>query len=241
MLLNSNMLYKERERMSHDKLELDLQTRKTVGKGLNALRRSGQVPAVIHDHGKDSIIVQGEYMSVYKTVNKAGKNHPIAVSVGGKKYTTLVKDVSLDPRKGTFTHIVFNAVNANETVTAEVPLHAKYDEDNDSSPAERAGLIVLHNVEVVEVESLPANLPDMLYFDGEKLVEPGDQLTVDDLEVPKNVVIRTDETTVIATVFEPSALAAANDSAGGDAEPGDEANVESEHESSAEEGAQTDE
>jgi large subunit ribosomal protein L25 len=227
--------------MSHDKLELDLQTRETVGKGLNALRRSGQVPAVIHDHGKDSVIVQGEYMNVYKTVNQAGKNHPIAVSVGGKKYTALVKDVSLDPRKGTYTHIVFNAVNANETVTAEVPLHAKYDEENESSPAERAGLIVLHNVEVVEVEALPANLPDALYFNGETLVEAGNQLTVADLIVPKNVTIKTEESTVIATVFEPSALAAANDSAGGDAEPGDEANVDSEHESSAEEGTSKDE
>lgn len=227
--------------MSHDKLELNLQTRETVGKGIRALRRSGQVPAVIHDHGKDSVIVQGEYNVVYKVVNKAGKNHPIAISVDGKKFTTLVKDISLDPYKGTFTHVVFNAVNANETVTAEVPLHAKYDEENDASPAERAGLIVLHNVEVVEVESLPANLPDALYFNGEKLVEAGDQLTVADLELPKNVTVKTDEATVIATVFEPSALAAANDSAGGDAEPGDEANVDSEHESSAEEGTQADE
>jgi len=59
--------------------------------------------------------------------------------------------------------------------------------------------------------------------------------------VPDGVSIKTEEATVLATVFEPSALAAANDAAGGDAEPGDEATVESEHESNSEEGTQEDE
>lgn len=224
--------------MSQDTISLDLQIRETIGKGMNALRNTGVVPAVIHDHGKPSIIVQGVYFDVHKAVMKAGKNHPIAVSAGGKKYTTLVKDVSLEPRKGTVTHVVFNAVNANETVKAEVPVHAKYDEDNESSPAERTGLIVLQNIEAVEVESLPKDLPDALYYNGEKLVVAGDHVTVEDLVVPKNVTITVDSSTTLATVFEPSALAAANDAAGGDAEPGDEATVDSEHESTAEEGTQ---
>ena len=227
--------------MSQETITLELSIRETVGKGINRLRREGQVPGVIHDHGKDSVIVQGEYQDVYKTFVRAGKNHPVNVKAGGKSYTTLIKDVTLEPRKGTVTHVVFNAVNANQTVTAEVPVHVKYDEGNDASPAERAGLIVLHNTEVVEVEALPRDLPDALHYDGEKLVETGDHVTVADLVVPKGVTVKTDEATALATVFEPSALAAANDAAGGDAEPGDEADVESEHESSAEEGTQEDE
>src|SRR5690606_33701441 len=97
------------------------------------------------------------------------------------------------------------------------------------------------NAEVVEVEAVPSALPEALEFDGEKLVEVGDSATVADLIVPKDVVIKTDESTALATVFEPSALAAANDAAGGDTEPGDEAEVEAEHESNAEEGTQEEE
>jgi large subunit ribosomal protein L25 len=120
-------------------------------------------------------------------------------------------------------------------------VHVKYDEGNDASPAERGGLIVLHNAETVEVEALPKDLPDALYFNGEKLVEVGDHATVEDLQVPQGVTVKTEGTTTLATVFEPSALAAANDAAGGDAEPGDETDVESEHESNTEEGTQEDE
>lgn len=227
--------------MSQETISITLAPREVVGKGLNKLRREGQVPAVIHDHGKPSVVVVGPHLDIWKIFQKAGKNHPVQLKVGDKTYTTLIKDVTLHPRNQLITHVVFNAVNANETVTAEVPVHVKLEEGNDSTPAERAGLIVLHNVEAVEVEAIPSALPDNLQFDGEKLVEVGDHATVADLVVPKGVTVKTDENTTLATVFEPSALAAANDAAGGDAEPEDAADVESEHESTAEEGTQEDE
>lgn len=227
--------------MSQETITIALSTRDTVGKGLGKLRREGLVPGVIHDHGQPSIVVSGPYNELYKVFTSAGKHHPVEVSVGGKKYTTLIKDVSFEPRKNTITHIVFNAVHANEKVTATVPVHIKFEDENESTPAEKAGLIVLHNTETVDVEALPKDLPDVLYYSGEKLVEVGDHVTVADLAAPSNVTIKTEESTTLATVFEPSALAAANDAAGGDAEPGDETDVESEHESSAEEGTQEDE
>lgn len=227
--------------MSQETISLDVAIRETVGKGLNRLRREGQVPGVVHDHGKESIVVQGPYQEVYKTFLAAGKHHPVQLKAGGKTYTALIKDVSFEPRKSTITHIVFNAVDANQTVTAEVPVRIKYPEGEESTSAEKAGLIVLHNTEIVEVEALPKDLPDVLYVSAEKLEGVGDSVTVVDLVVPANVTVKTEESTTIATVFEPSALAAANDAAGGDAEPGDEVDVESEHESSAEEGTQEDE
>ena len=219
------MLLKERERMSQETISLELSKRETVGKRLRALRDSGQVPAVIHDHGKPSVITQAEYNTLAKVVNAAGKNHIVALTVEKDSYSALIKDVSLHPKKGTITHVVFNAVKADEKVDAEVPIEIRYAEGDDATPAERAGLIVLHNVETVEIESLPKDIPEALYFAAEKLVAAGDQVTVADLEVPKGVTVKEDETQVLATVFEPSALAAANDAAGGDAEAGDEANV----------------
>jgi large subunit ribosomal protein L25 len=214
--------------MSQDKVALELTKRETVGKGLGSLRREGLVPGVIHDHGKDSVVVQGEFNQVTKTFLRAGKHHIVALNVAGTSYNALIKDVSRDPRKNTITHIVFNAVKANEKVDAEIPVKIQFAEGNDATPAERAGLIVLHNTETVAVEAFPKDLPDELYFDGEALVEAGDQATVGDLIIPSGVVVKEEPGVVLATVFEPSALAAANEDAGGDAQPGDEAEVESE-------------
>lgn len=193
---------------------LELQKREVTGKAVKRLRQAGLVPAVIHDHGKDSIVVMGDYVTLYKAYQQAGKHHPVSVNAGGKHYMALIKKVEFDPKKHLLRHVVFNAIKANEKVTTGIPVHIKFDEENEASPAERAGLVVLHQLESVEVEALPKDLPDALYFDGEKLVEVGDQATVADLVIPKGVTVKTEETHPLATVFEPSALQAANDAIG---------------------------
>ncbi len=198
-----------------EEIALELEQREVTGKAVKRLRAEGIVPAVIHDHGKESIIVMGPYLELVKAYRKAGKHHPVSLKAGKKQYMALIKSATFDPKKHLLSHIVFNAVKANEKVTTEIPVHIVFDEGNDATPAERAGLVVLHQLEAVEVEALPKDLPDVLTFNGEKLVEIGDQVTVADLVVPANVVVKTDPSHPIATAFEPSALQAANDAVGG--------------------------
>lgn len=221
-----------------DSITVALEPREVTGKKVKQLRKQGIVPAVIHDHGKESVVVQVEYQAANKAFMTAGKHHPVQITAHGKKYTAIIRNVTRDPKYNSITHIVFNAIKANEKVETEIPIHAKYDEGNDVSPAERAGLVVLVNLEAVQVKALPKDLPDNLLYDGEKLVEVGDSITVADLEIPSGVEVETSADHAVATVWEPSALQAKNDSLAGEAEAEDAATVESEHESSAEEGTQ---
>ncbi|MEO6513065.1 MAG: 50S ribosomal protein L25 [Candidatus Saccharimonadales bacterium] len=214
--------------MSEDAITLHVQAREVTGKAVKHLRREGHVPAVIHDHGKDSINVQGTYLDMFKTFQKAGKHHPIELTAGDRKFVVLIKSAMFEPRKNQLTHLVFNAVNKNQKVEAEVPVRAHYDEGNDVSPAERNSLIVLTQLETVEVRAVPSKIPDFLEYDAEKLVAVGDHVTVADVKIPEGVELITELEHSIASVFEPSALAAANDAAGGDAEPEDAAGIDSE-------------
>lgn len=204
--------------MSQDKIELTLEARSVTGKAVKHLRKDGVVPAVIHDHGKDSVLVQGDRQIMLKAYLQAGKHHPITLNAGGKHYTALIKTIDFEPKKHSLRHVVFGAVKANEKVEAEVPVHPQYAEGNDSSPAERAGLLVISNATTVIVEATPAHLPDVLTFDAEKLVEIGDNVTVADLHLPEGVELKTEPETVVATVYEPSAVAAANDALAGEEE-----------------------
>ena len=217
-----------------EEVALNVEKREVVGKAVKQLRNQGMVPAVIHDHGKPSVHVMAEYLAVTKAYRAAGKHHPVNLKAGDTKYTALIKSVDVDPKKNQIRHVVFNAIKANEKVTAEIPVHVRFDEGNDATPAERASLVVLRQLESVEVEALPKDLPDALFFDGEKLVAVGDHATVADLIVPAGVTVKSEPSHPLATVFEPSALQAANDAAGGDAEEeapaaeaeGDEADAE---------------
>lgn len=197
---------------------LEVKKREVTGKAVKRLRREGLVPAVIHDHGKESLHVEGPYLDMLRAYQKAGKHHPVSLKADGKSYTVLIRNVDIDPRKHQLRHVVFNAVKADEKVDAEIPIRIRYAEGNEATPAERAGLVVLHQLEAVEVEALPRDLPEALEFDGEKLVAVGDHATVADLIIPAGVTVKTDPGHPLATVFEPSALQAANDAAGGTVE-----------------------
>lgn len=214
--------------MSKDSISLQLEKRTVTGKAVKRLRRDGQIPAVIHDHGKPSVHVQADGMAMLKVWRKAGKHHPVELKSGDQDFTALIKEASFDPRKHQLTHVVFNAVDKNQKVEAEIPIRPRYAEGDESSPAERNGLIVLSQLESVQVKAVPTKLPDFFEYDAEKLVEIGDHVTVADLAVPEGVELQTETSHTIATVYEPSALAAANDAAGGTAEEGEEPEIEGE-------------
>lgn len=180
-----------------------LEQRTVVGKGLNRLRHDGVVPAVIHNHGAESVHVMGPEMELVKIYQAAGKHHPLNLEVGSDKYLALIKDAHFNPVNRRLQHVVFQAIKQDEKVEAEVPIRIEGD-----VPAEKAGLMLLHQLDSVEIEALPKDLPDELVVSAEKLIELHDKITVADLHVPSGVTILTDAEHPIATVAESRAMAA---------------------------------
>lgn len=183
--------------MSED-ITLTLEKREVLGKAVKHLRREGKVPAVIHDHGKESLHVMAPYLEVVKAYQIAGKHHPVSLKVGSIEHLALIKDVDFDPKKHQLRHVVFSAINQNEAVEAEVPIMIIGD-----IPAEMANLMVLKTLDHVTVEALPKDLPDELIIEGSRLAEIGDRVTVADLGIPDGVTIKDDPEQMIAVVEEP--------------------------------------
>jgi large subunit ribosomal protein L25 len=194
-----------------------LEQRTVVGKGLNRLRHDGVVPAVIHNHGQDSIHVMAQETELLKVYQAAGKHHPLNLEVGTDKYLALIKDAHFDPVKRRLQHVVFQAIRRDEKVEAEVPIRIEGD-----IPAEKIGLMVLHQLDAVEIEALPKNLPDELVVGAEKLSELHDKITVADIQVPDGVTILTDVEYPIATVVETRAQVAEEAEAEAEVEAGEE-------------------
>ncbi len=188
--------------MSGGDIALALEKREVIGKGLAKLRNDGSTPAVIHDHGKESLHVMAPSGELIKIFAAAGKHHPVNLTVGSTKYMALIKDVDFEPRKHTIRHVVFNAIKADEKQQTEVPVHFAEDVE---IPAEKAGLMVIRNLDVVEIEALPKDLIDQIVIDPSGLTEIGDKLTVADLKVPSTITIITEPEHTIATVEETKA------------------------------------
>lgn len=230
-----------------NKVTLNLDTRVVQGKKVARLRLEGVTPAVIYGNGFEPMNVQAPHNIIEKVFRDAGTHTPVHLTIGSKKKIAMIKDVDKEPTKGTIRHISFHAVKQNEPVTTDVPIHLT---GQGESEAEKAGLIVLQSLEKIEVKALPMDLPEALEISVDALHAAGDRLTVADIQLPKNVELvdnstgRSDDAEehsitelVVATVYEPSSLAAANESAGGDSEE-DMDSVESENGADTPQGTQ---
>ena len=174
----------------------------------NALRNAGNTPAVIHDHGKDSHHIVVSEVDLRKAYQQAGKHHTVEIDVEGKKFTALIKDVTHKPASKVLYHSVFQAVKADEKVSAEIPLKLSGD-----IPAEKASLLVMLTLDHVEVEALPKDLVDSIEVDASVLVGAGDKITVADIKVPNGITIKTDTEQLVATVEVPKDQIAEADAA----------------------------
>jgi large subunit ribosomal protein L25 len=212
-----------------NKLELKLDTREVHGKKVAKLRKEGMVPGIVYGAETEPISVQVAANVFEKIYRQAGTYTPVHLTIGSKKKIAMIKDVDMEPVKGLVRHISFHAVKASDPVVAEVPVRLI---DEGESEAEKAGLVVLQVLEKVEVRALPMDLPDALEVSVLGLKEAGDKVTLEDAKLPEGVeyVERDDGKPededeerqrfvdqMVASVWEPAALQAANDSTGGDA------------------------
>lgn len=220
-----------------DKITLALDERTVYGKKVKALRNEGLVPAVIYGPAIDPINVQVPIGIMLKTYKQAGTHAPVYLTVGGKQEIAMIKDVDFDPVRGEIRHVSFHAVKASDPVVAEVPVRLVGEGE---SEAEKNGLVVLQALEKIEVKALPMDLPDAIEVSVAGLAVAGDKVTLADATLPVGVEYVAHESghgddaeekpsitdLMVASAWEPAALAAANDAAAGDAE--DESEVESE-------------
>lgn len=212
-----------------DKLSLKLDERDVHGKKVAKLRKDGLVPAVVYGPGIDPISVQVEDGVFTKLYRQAGTYTPVHLTIGSKKKIAMIKDVDRDPVKGTVRHISFHAVKANEPVIAEVPIHLIGEGE---SEAEKNGLIILQALDKIEVKALPMDLPESIEISTVELKEAGEKVTLGDAKLPDGVEFVEHDSghgdeeesekahvtdLMVASVWEPAALQAANEAAAGDA------------------------
>lgn len=212
-----------------DKISLNLVSREVHGKKLGRLRHEGFVPSVVYGGHSEPISTQSPFVETTKVVHRAGKHTPVHLTIDGKDKLAIIKSIDVDPVKHAVRHVAFHTVKQNEKIVTEVPIVLTGEGE---SEAEKAGLVVLQALENIEVRATPAHLPESLELSIAGLATTDDKLTVGDIKLPEGVEFadaEQDQDLVIANVYEPSALQAANDAAGGDAETDNPENVEAEN------------
>lgn len=178
---------------------IQAQPRDLVGRKAARLRRQGLMPAVLYGHSVEPLsiaVAQGEMARVYR---KAGGSSVVAIKLDGKKRNVLIQAVQDNPITGEHLHADFYQVRMDEKIKATVPLVF-----DGVSPAVREldGTFVT-NLDEIEVECLPADLPHEITVSIESLATFEDTITVADIPVPDGATIAADPETNVALVIAP--------------------------------------
>ncbi len=191
-------------------VKLVAKERTVIGKGVKRLRREGFVPAIIYGDNMKSKAITLEKTEAVRVWRDAGRRRAVEIKLPTSNRIAMIASADFDPVKHKLRHLSFYAVKRNEKVQAQVPVKVV---SEGQTEAEKAGLILLKNIETAEISALPKNLPEFMEVPGEKLVEPGDSLKMADIIPADDVEILSDPEQVVVTVYEPSALVAANEAA----------------------------
>src|SRR3989344_5191172 len=178
---------------------LKAEKRTVLGRKVKGLRKQGIIPAHVFGHKVKTEHVQVHASEFLKVFEKTGETGIIDLAVDSQKKPVLVKNVQVHPVTDTPLHIDFYQVNLSEKVKVNVPI-----EIVGESPAVHKKIgVLLTPVAEVEVEALPADLPENIEVDVAKLENVGEEIKVKDLKVNRaKVTINADEEIVVAQIGE---------------------------------------
>ena len=183
-----------------EKITLQASKRTETGKRNRQLRASGHTPAVIYGHGTPATAIQLDARKLEKAFSNAGTNKILQVEIeGDKTKNVLIHDITKHPLTGLIQHADFYVVRMDEKVKTEVPIHFT----GESTAVYQEGGTLITNLETVEVEALPANLPENFEVDISVLDDFEKSIHVRDLKIPQGVEILTESEELVAKVDPP--------------------------------------
>lgn len=184
-----------------ENIKIKASTRTIVGKTKTRLDRE-QLAAVVYGPAIDSKAVAVDRHAFQQILVHEGNISSKVIDLvvdGAPVLKVIIKSITRDPRKGHLQHIDFWAVNMKQLVSTTVPIHFEGD-----APGVRTGGVLMSAVQHVNIEALPDNLPEALFFDISEM-EIGDSVHIKDLVAPKGVTILDAEDEVVATLMPPAA------------------------------------
>jgi large subunit ribosomal protein L25 len=183
-----------------DTKTLKADKRKDLGRKVKNLRKEGILPGNVYGKKVKSESLQVNLKDFEKIYKEVGETGLVTLEIGTEKKPVLIHNLQMQPVTDEPIHVDFLQVDLKEKVTAQVPV-----ELSGESPAEKQGLgTVVLMLNEIEVEALPADLPEKFEIDRGTLTDVDQVLKVSDLKVDKSkVTVNTDAEELVVKVEPP--------------------------------------
>ena len=184
-------------------LTLNAEVRTVLGKKVGQLRRNGLIPGVVYGPVVDETVQvsvnEREFARFYKA---HGHSTLFTLTWDGGQQPVFIREVQQDPVRRLPMHIDFFAPNLKTALRAMVQIVFH-------SPADNIDGVLTELRNEIEVEALPAAMPNQIDVDLSGLTGVGDAVHVSDVVAPEGVSILTSADEILAHVTASSVAAEA--------------------------------
>lgn len=177
-----------------EKVVLKAEKRDVKGKQVKAMRRAGKLPAVIYGRHTEPIKIALDAHSASLLLGRLTSSSLVTLDLDGQEYPALVREKQRDYIKNRLLHVDFLAVSLTERIRATVAVNFV----GVSVAVKDFNAVLVKNLESLEVECLPTDLPERIDVNISVLERPGEGIRVKDLVVSDKVELLDDPDTMVA-------------------------------------------
>lgn len=161
------------------------------------VRSAGAVPAVFYGPNESATSIAIDVRELEKIWKEAGETTIVTLKGVGEDKDALIHDAQFHPVTGKILHVDFYVLEKGKKVKISVPL-----EFVGTSPAEKAGHIVVRALRSVEIEVAPQELPHKLSVDISILESVGDHILARNIPLPGSASLVSSADDIVASVKE---------------------------------------
>jgi large subunit ribosomal protein L25 len=161
------------------------------------MRREEHIPAVVYGQGMQPITISVVRRDLRHALSgPAGVNTVLDLTVDGKVFPAIVKELQRHPVRRTVAHVDFLQVNLNEEITIAIPVRL----EGEAKQVIAEGGLVDPAVDTIEVRTTPRNIPNEIVIDITDMTMDT-VITLGDIQLPAGVTPVAEPDMAVVTVL----------------------------------------
>ncbi len=180
--------------MNNTILKLDKRSEIGGGRARRLIER-GLIPAVVYGKNTPSTAAMVNASELRRFLRVNGKNAFFNAEFAEEhELSMLIKNIQYDPVSKEIIHLDLQKVNPDEKIQVQIPVKVTGEEN-----VRKAGNTVIHQLNSVEVECLPVEIPPYIVADITGF-NPGRSITAGSLALPSGISMLSNPDQIIVTV-----------------------------------------
>ncbi|OGY40853.1 MAG: hypothetical protein A2570_00370 [Candidatus Brennerbacteria bacterium RIFOXYD1_FULL_41_16] len=179
---------------------LQVKTREIEKESNSELRNRGFIPAVLYGPETENLNLSVSEKELDSFLKSGHRTKPFVLKLDSSKSidNVLLHELQRDSLRGKFSSVDFYQFDASKKIKVSIPIVLQ-----GKAPTQDFGGVVVLNMNEIEIECLPVNIPNSVLVDVSVLSDFDATIYVKDLKFPVGVSCHIDSQTSVVSVSEP--------------------------------------